>query len=92
MPNNRNLKIAQKAKKDEFYTQYSDIAKELPYYKEQLAGQIIYCNCDNPKYSNFYKYLKDNFHEYKLKKLIATHLGLYEYYSYKPNKTVFDGI
>lgn len=91
MPNNRNLKIAQKAKKDEFYTQYSDIAKELPYYKEQLANKVIYCNCDNPKYSNFYKFFKDNFVEYKLKKLIATYLGFNEYYSLKPTKTVFDG-
>ena len=87
MPNNRNLKIAQKAKKDEFYTQYSDIAKELPYYKEQLANKIIYCNCDNPKYSNFYKYLKDNFHEYKLKKLITTYFNP-DKYTYK---TTFDG-
>ena len=46
---------------------------------------------NNPKYSNFYKYLKDNFYEYKLKQLIATHIGLYEYYSYKPMKYVFDG-
>ena len=53
--------------------------------------KIVYCNCDNPKYSNFYKYLKDNFYEYKLKQLIATHIGLYEYYSYKPMKYVFDG-
>ena len=87
----RTLNNAKKNKKDESYTQYEDITKELPYYKEQLANKIIYCNCDNPQFSNFYKYLKDNFHEYKLKKLVATYLGLYEYYSYKPNKTVFDG-
>ena len=72
------MNAAKKNKADEFYTQYSDIAKELPYYKEQLADKIVYCNCDNPLYSNFYKYLKDNFYEYKLKLLIATHLGLYE--------------
>lgn len=87
MPNNRNLKIARKAKNDEFYTQYEDIAKELPYYKEHLAGKIIYCNCDNPKYSNFYKYLKDSFHEYKLKSLIATYFNP-DSYTYK---TTFDG-
>ena len=59
----------------------------MPYYKEQLAGQIIYCNCDNPKYSNFYKYLKDNFHEYNLKKLIATYFNP-DSYTYK---ITFDG-
>lgn len=75
---NTILQEAKKNKNDEFYTQYSDIAKELPYYKEQLANKIIYCNCDNPKHSNFYKFFKDNFHEYKLKKLVATYLGLYE--------------
>ena len=73
-----NLHSAKKAKNDEFYTQYEDIAKELPYYKEQLVDKIVYCNCDNPLYSNFYKYLKEHFSEYKLKLLIATHIGLYE--------------
>ena len=56
MSTNTNLHSAKKAKNDEFYTQYEDIAKELPYYKEQLAGKIVYCNCDNPLYSNFYIY------------------------------------
>ena len=78
MSTNTNLHSAKKAKNDEFYTQYEDIAKELPYYKEQLADKIVYCNCDNPLYSNFYKYLKNNFNEYRLKKLVATHIGLYE--------------
>ena len=49
MSTNTNLHSAKKAKNDEFYTQYEDIAKEIPYYKEQLADKIIYCNCDNPK-------------------------------------------
>ena len=78
MNTNNTLNNAKKNKKDEFYTRYEDIAKELPYYKEQLANKVIYCNCDNPKYSNFYKYLKDNIHDYKLTKLIATPLALYE--------------
>ena len=75
---NNHLIRARDNSNDEFYTQYEDIAKEIPYYKEQLADKIIYCNCDNPKYSNFYKYLKEHFSEYKLKQLIATHIGLYE--------------
>ena len=91
MNTNELMNAAKKNKADEFYTQYEDIAKEIPYYKEQLADKIIYCNCDNPKYSNFYKYLKEHFSEYKLKQLIATHIGLYEYYSYKPKKYIFDG-
>ena len=88
---NNHLIRARDNSNDEFYTQYEDIAKEIPYYKEQLVGKIIYCNCDNPLYSNFYKYLKEHFSEYKLKQLIATHIGLYEYYSYKPKKYIFDG-
>ena len=87
MPNNRNLNLAKKTKNDEFYTRYEDIAKELPYYKEQLANKIIYCNCDNPKYSNFYKFFKDNFHEYGIKSVIATYFNP-DSYTYK---TVFDG-
>ena len=78
MNTNNTLNNAKKNKNDEFYTQYKDIVKELPYYKEQLADKVVYCNCDNPKYSNFYKFFKDNFCEYRLKKLIATHIGLYE--------------
>ena len=87
MSKNRNLKTARKTKNDEFYTQYSDIAKELPNYKEQLANKIVYCNCDNPKYSNFYKYLKANFHKYNLKSLTTT------YFSPDSHtfKTTFDG-
>ena len=84
---NTILQEAKKNKNDEFYTRYEDIAKELPYYKEQLANKIIYCNCDNPKHSNFYKFFKDNFHEYKLKKLVATYFNP-DSYTYK---TVFDG-
>ena len=87
MSNNKNLRKAKKAKNDEFYTQYADIAKELPYYKEQLADKIIYCNCDNPKYSNFYKFFKDKFEEYKLKSVIATYFNANEY----TYKTTFDG-
>lgn len=84
---NTILQEAKKNKNDEFYTRYEDIAKELPYYKEQLANKIIYCNCDNPKYSNFYKFFKDNFHEYGIKSVIATYFNP-DSYTYK---TVFDG-
>lgn len=70
---NSNLYKAAIAKNDEFYTQYEDIEKEVPLYKEYLKDKIIYCNCDNPEWSNFYKYFKDNFKELGIKKLITTH-------------------
>lgn len=69
---NQNLHAAQKAKNDEFYTQLDDIEKELKNYKSQLADKIIFCNCDDPFESNFFKYFAMNFNALKLKKLIAT--------------------
>jgi hypothetical protein len=69
---NKNLHTAKKAKKDEFYTQLTDIEKELQHYPEQLKDKIIYCNCDDYENSNFYKYFKDNFNKLQLKEVIAT--------------------
>ncbi len=69
---NKNLRNANKAKKDEFYTQLSDIEKELKYYKDQLKGKVVYCNADDPFESNFFKYFASNFNKLGLKKLIAT--------------------
>ncbi len=74
---NSNLHKANKAKKDEFYTQLVDIEKELKHYKEQFRGKVVYCNCDDPFESNFFKYFASNFNALGLKKLIAT--------SYKPS-------
>lgn len=70
---NKNLRKARKEKKDEFYTQMTDIEKELKHYKDQLKGKIIFCNCDDPECSNFWKYFELNFHNLGLKKLVATH-------------------
>lgn len=70
--NNRNLRKASKAKKDEFYTQLVDIEKELKHYKKQLRGKVVYCNCDDPFESNFFKYFAANFNALGLKKLITT--------------------
>lgn len=72
MSNTKNLHNAKKQKKDEFYTLYEDIEKELQHYPEQLKDKIIYCNCDDYENSNFYKYFKDNFNKLQLKELIAT--------------------
>lgn len=70
---NKNLKKAKKVKNDEFYTFYKDIAKEMKYYKKELEGKVVYLPCDNPKWSNFYKYFKRNYKKLKLKGLIATY-------------------
>lgn len=71
--NNANLHKSKKVKNDEFYTFYKDIAKEMKYYKKELEGKVVYLPCDNPKWSNFYKYFKRNYKKLKLKGLIATY-------------------
>lgn len=73
---NSNLHTAKKNKKDEFYTQLTDIEKELQYYTEHLENKTIYCNCDDYRFSNFVKYFKDNFNTLKLKHLTATNYDL----------------
>lgn len=71
MPN-RNLNEARNAKKDEFYTQLSDIENELRHYREHFRNKVVLCNCDDPYESNFFKYFASNFNALGLKKLIAT--------------------
>lgn len=72
MAGNSNLHAANRAKKDEFYTQLSDIANELKHYKQHFEGKTVLCNCDDPYESNFFKYFALNFNVLGLKKLIAT--------------------
>ena len=69
---NSNLHKAKSGKNDEFYTQLSDIEKELKHYKEHFKGKVVLCNCDDPSISNFYQYFALNFKELGLKKLITT--------------------
>lgn len=69
---NQTLNKAKKQKNDEFYTQLPDIEEELKHYKEHFRGKVVYCNCDDPKVSNFFKYFFYNFNELGLKKLITT--------------------
>jgi len=69
---NRNLHIANGTRKDEYYTQLSDIEKELKHYRGQFRGKTVYCNCDDPYESNFFKYFAANFNALGLKKLITT--------------------
>lgn len=70
---NKNLHTAKASKKDEFYTQLADIENELKHYKDQFRGKVVFCNCDDPKESNFVKYFSMKFEELGLRKLIATH-------------------
>lgn len=91
---NRALSNARRAKQDEFYTQLGDISNELKYYKAQLHGKTILCNCDDPFESNFFKYFALNFNTLGLRKLIATsykkspivgaHLPLFDIEGLKP--------
>ena len=69
---NSSLIDAKKAKKDEFYTQLSDIENELRHYKKHFKDKVVFCNCDDPYESNFFKYFALNFNHLGLKKLIAT--------------------
>lgn len=69
---NLNLRKASTAKKDEFYTQLSDIENELKHYKKHFKGKVVYCNCDDPRVSNFFHYFSHNFEKLGLKKLITT--------------------
>lgn len=73
MAKNKNLTQAKKIDNDEHYTLISDVEKELKHYKKYFEGKVVYCNCDDPEESNFWKFFELNFEEYKLKKLISTH-------------------
>lgn len=70
---------------DEFYTRPQDAEKELQKFKNYYAGKIIYCNCDDPTFSEIYLYLKRNFNEFKLKQLWATYITDNQAYFHKFN-------
>ncbi len=69
---NNNLKKAKAEKNDEFYTQLTDIEKEMRHYKDHFKNKTIFCNCDDPRISNFFHYFSYNFENLELKKLITT--------------------
>ena len=69
---NKNLHQAKNAKKDEFYTQLADIENELKHYKDHFKGKTVFCNCDDPRVSNFFHYFSHRFESLGLKKLITT--------------------
>jgi len=68
----RDLQNAKMKKKDEFYTQLTDIEKELKFYKNHFTDKVVYCNCDDPRVSNFFHFFSYNFEKLGLKKLITT--------------------
>ena len=72
MSGNRNLHVSAAAQKDEFYTQLAEIEMELAHYREHFQDKVIYCNCDDPTVSNFFKYFSMKFSDLGLKKLITT--------------------
>ena len=78
MAKNSNLHNARNTKDDEFYTQISDIEKELKHYKEYFKNAVVLCNCDDPEWSNFWRYFHLNFEHLGLKKLITTHYDVSE--------------
>lgn len=73
------LTAAKRAKNDEFYTKREDIEEELRHYRDHFAGKTVYCNCDDPDWSEFWMFFCRNFEPWGLKRLIATH--------YEPNRT-----
>ena len=72
MNKKENLDKAKKSKNDEFYTQLEDIERELQHYKDHFRDKIVYCNCDDPMNSNFFKYFSLKFHFLELRELITT--------------------
>lgn len=96
---NASLNRAKFRKNDEFYTRLEDIEKEMIHYKEHFKNAIVYCNCDNPRYSNFWKYFHVNFTTLGLKKLMSTHIDLngsksyvMEYIGGGNDSNVLDGV
>lgn len=81
MSANASLNRAKRAKADEFYTSKETIEAELPRYAEQFRGKVVYCNCDDPRESEFVRFFCRNFRAWGLKGLIATH--------YEPNERNF---
>ena len=83
MAANANLYKAKNAKNDEFYTRLSDIEAEMKHYEDKFRDKVVFCNCDDPKWSNFWKYFHLNFGYLGLKKLISTHYEPEKNRSYK---------
>lgn len=68
---NKDLRKAKKSKKDEFYTQLTDIEREINHYRKHFKDKVVLCNCDDPRVSDFFHYFSYNFEKLGLKKLIT---------------------
>lgn len=86
MKNNKHFHTAKANKNDEFYTKLEDIENELAHYTNFFKDKVVYCNCDSPKHSNFWKYFYNNFNVLGLKGLVSTYLDSEQSY-----KTTYDG-
>ena len=73
MAKNKNLNKAKRNKNDEFYTMLTDIEKEVHQYKDHFKDKVVYLNCDDPEWSNFFRFFASNFEWFELRKLISTH-------------------
>ena len=73
MTKNDNLHKAKTEKNDEFYTQLTDVSAELRHYKDHFRDKVMFCNCDDPTWSAFWKYFHLNFGKLGLRKLVSTH-------------------
>lgn len=87
MAGNKSLHAAKKEKFDEWYTRMEEINEEMNHYEDKFKGKIIFCNCDDPTWSNFWRYFHLNFEYLGLKKLIATHYEPGEVQTYKMEYT-----
>ena len=89
MANNSNLHYSKREQEDEFYTELSTIEKELPFYEKHFKDKVIYCNCDDPSFSQFWKYFYTNYGNLGLKGLYATYLSSKPYmYFYNGGKVI----
>lgn len=89
---NNTLHAAKAAKNDEFYTRLEDINEEMNHYEDKFRDKVVFCNCDDPTWSNFWKYFHMNFEYLGLKKLIATHYEAGEVQTYKIEYTGGDDL
>lgn len=87
MAGNKSLHAAKKEKFDEWYTRMEEINEEMNHYEDKFKGKIIFCNCDDPTWSNFWRYFHLNFEYLGLKKLISTHYEPGEVQTYKMEYT-----
>ena len=73
MAGNSNLQMSRAGKTDEFYTQLPLVENEMKHYTRYFEGKTVFCNCDDPEYSNFWLFFQLNFYRLGLKKLVSTH-------------------